>query len=71
MADAKQKDRIERAEVRREALKSPRAAAVAGILFAITFSVSLLLIRLALPEVSDITSPPSWLETMRPRFQLR
>jgi hypothetical protein len=34
----------------RQALRTPRAAAVAGIVFAVLFSTSMVLIRLALPE---------------------
>jgi hypothetical protein len=34
----------------RQALKTPRAAAVAGIIFAVLFTTSLVLIRLAIPE---------------------
>ena len=34
----------------RQALKTPRAAAVAGIIFAVLFTTSIVLIRLAIPE---------------------
>jgi hypothetical protein len=34
----------------RQALKTPRAAAVAGIIFAVLFTTSMVLIRLAIPE---------------------
>jgi len=34
----------------RQALKTPRAAAVAGIIFAVLFTISLVLMRLAIPE---------------------
>ena len=37
-----------------------RAAAVAGILFAVLFSASMLLIRLVLPE--ELAGPMPWLE---------
>lgn len=37
----------------RQALRTPRAAAVAGILFALLFTTSIVLIRLALPESID------------------
>jgi hypothetical protein len=35
----------------RQALKTPRAAAVAGIIFAVLFTTSMVLMRLAIPEV--------------------
>ena len=46
----------------RQQLRTPRAAAVAGILFAVLFVVSMVLIRLALPE--DLTGPDAaaWLQ---------
>jgi hypothetical protein len=39
----------------RRRLSTPRAAAVAGILFAVLFSASLLLMRFVLPE--ELTGP--------------
>lgn len=42
--------RAEEIERRRERLRSPRAAAVAGILFAVSFTVSLVLLWLSVPE---------------------
>jgi hypothetical protein len=39
-----------RTRLTREALKSPRAAAIAGILFAILFTICVVLIRLSIPE---------------------
>ena len=40
----------QRAERRRQALQTPRAAAVAGILFAVLFVISVGSMRLAIPE---------------------
>ena len=39
----------------RQRLRTPRAAAVAGILFAVLFFISIILLRLALPE--DLAGP--------------
>ena len=49
------------AAVRRR-LRTPRAAAVAGILFAVLFSASMLLIRLVLPEELAGPNAADWLE---------
>jgi hypothetical protein len=46
----------QRAERRRQALQTPRAAAVAGILFAVLFIVSVGLMRLAIPEEVTATN---------------
>ncbi len=40
----------QRVTLTRQALKTPRAAAVAGIIFAVLFTISIVLIRLAIPE---------------------
>ena len=45
----------------RTKLKTPRAAAIAGILFAVLFGASLVLIRLSIP--ADIAADSSWVET--------
>jgi hypothetical protein len=45
----------------RRSLKSPRSAAIAGIIFALLYGASLVLIRLSIP--ADITSDITWLET--------
>ncbi len=45
----------------RRSLKSPRAAAIAGIAFALLYGTSLVLIRLSIPE--DLAAEPAWLET--------
>jgi hypothetical protein len=51
-------EKLPRNELRR--LTSPRAAALAGILFAILFTISLVLLRTALPET--LTSETAWVE---------
>jgi hypothetical protein len=50
MADPVEQTMNRRAERRRQALQTPRAAAIAGILFAVLFIVSVGLMRLAIPE---------------------
>ena len=45
----------------RRSLTTPRAASVAGILFALLYGASLVLIRLSIP--SDMAANPAWLET--------
>ena len=50
MSSQTQRPIQERALLRRQALKTPRAAAFAGIVFAVLFTASIALIRLALPE---------------------
>jgi len=45
----------------RRKLKTPRAAAIAGILFALLYGASLVLIRLSTP--ADPTADSAWLET--------
>jgi len=46
----------------RQALKTPRAAAVAGIVFAVLFTTSIVLIRLAIPEDLSGTNTATWLQ---------
>lgn len=46
----------------RQALKTPRAAAVAGIIFSVLFTTSIVLIRLALPEELSGTNTAAWLQ---------
>jgi len=45
----------------RPALRTPRAAAIAGILFAVLFSASIILARLALPEEWEGADASPWL----------
>lgn len=42
---------MNQSSVTRQALKTPRAAAIAGILFAIMFTISIILVRVAVPKV--------------------
>jgi len=46
----------------RQALKTPRAAAIAGIIFAVLFTTSMVLIRLAIPEELSGMNTASWLQ---------
>jgi hypothetical protein len=52
----------------RQAVRTPRAAAVAGIIFSVLFTTSMVLIRLALPEDLRGTNVATWLQgnTTRP-----
>jgi hypothetical protein len=52
----------QRLTLTRQALKTPRAAAVAGVFFAVLFTASLVLIRLALPEELSGTNAATWLQ---------
>jgi len=46
----------------RQAVRTPRAAAVAGIIFSVLFTISMVLIRLALPEDLRGTNVAAWLQ---------
>jgi hypothetical protein len=46
----------------RQALRTPHAAAVAGIIFAVLFTTSIVLIRIALAEDSSGTNTAAWLQ---------
>src|SRR6266513_3502557 len=46
----------------RQAIRTPRAAAVAGIIFAVLITTSLVLIRLAIPEELSGTNTATWLQ---------
>ena len=46
----------------RQAIRTPRAAAVAGIIFAVLFTTTIVLIRLTLPESLTGSSTASWLQ---------
>ncbi len=46
----------------RQAVRTPRAAAVAGIIFSVLFTTSMVLIRLALPEELRGTDIADWLQ---------
>jgi hypothetical protein len=51
-------------------LKTPRAAAAAGIIFAILFTTSVGLIRLAIPETLEGEEATAWLQTGADRVRL-
>jgi hypothetical protein len=63
MADPIVQTMKQRAERRRQALQTPRAAAIAGILFAVLFIVSVGLMRLAIPEEIGGEDANAWLQT--------
>jgi len=46
----------------RQAITTPRAAAVAGIIFSVLFTTSMVLIRLAIPEELNGADIASWLQ---------
>jgi len=46
----------------RQALRTPRAAAIAGIIFAVLITISMVLMRLALPEELSGTDTAAWLQ---------
>ena len=46
----------------RQAVRTPRAAAVAGIIFSVLFTISMVLIRLAIPEDLRGTNVAAWLQ---------
>ena len=50
----------ERLEITRSSLRTPRAAAIAGVVFAILLGVALVLLRLAVP--ADLAEAPTWLD---------
>ena len=62
MADPVEQTINQRAERRRQALQTPRAAAVAGILFSVLFIVSVGLMRLAIPEDIGGSEANAWLQ---------
>jgi len=63
MTTREEKDQVmnQRATLVRQRLKTPRAAAVAGILFAVLFTISMVLIRLVLPEDLSGSNAADWL----------
>jgi len=52
----------QRATLTRQAIRTPRAAAFAGIIFTMLFTVSVVLMRLALPEELSGSNTASWLQ---------
>jgi len=53
----------------RQSLKSPRAAAIAGILFAVLYGTSLVLIRISVPA-DPATDTAAWLQTNIPMVSM-
>ena len=62
MADLDERTKDQRAERRRQALQTPSAAAIAGILFAVLFIASVGLMRLAIPEEIGGSDANAWLQ---------
>lgn len=62
MADLDERTKDQRAERRRQALRTPRAAAIAGILFALFFTTSISLMRFAIPEAIGGSGANSWMQ---------
>jgi len=54
----------------REALKTPRAAAIAEIVFAVLFTISIVLARLAVPAELGAPDASAWLEANLRKVQL-
>ena len=54
--------RVQRVDVARQAIRTPRAAAVAGIIFTVLFTISMVLMRLAIPEELSGSNTASWLQ---------
>ena len=54
--------RVQRVNVTREAIRTPRAAAVAGIIFTALFTISIVIMRLAIPEELGGSNTASWLQ---------
>lgn len=54
--------RVQRVAKTRKAMRTPRAAALAGIIFALLFTTSVVLIRLAIPESLAGPGAAGWLE---------
>ncbi len=62
MSNKRQQTAKDRVISTRQALETPRAAAVAGIIFAVLFTTSLVLTRLAIPEELTQTGIAAWLQ---------
>jgi len=52
----------QRATLARQAIRTPRAAAVAGIIFTVLFTISMVLMRLAIPEELSGSNTATWLQ---------
>ncbi len=57
---------MEEMQIEYRKLATPKAASIAGILFALLFASSLVLLRLAIPE--DVTADPNWVESGRKKI---
>jgi len=62
MADLDERTKDQRIERRRKALQTPRAAAIAGILFSLLFMVSMGMMRVAIPEEIGGSGETAWLQ---------
>ena len=62
MADLDERTSNQRIERRRQALQTPRAAAIAGILFSVLFIVSMGMMRVAIPEEIGGSGETAWLQ---------
>ena len=54
--------RVQRVDVARQAIRTPRAAAVAGIVFTVLFTISMVLMRLAIPEELSGSNTAAWFQ---------
>jgi len=52
----------QRVTLTRQAIRTPRAAAVAGIIFTVLFTISMVLMRLAIPEELSGSNTATWLQ---------
>jgi hypothetical protein len=52
----------QRVTLTRQAIRTPRAAAVAGIIFTVLFTISIVLMRLAIPEELSGSNTATWLQ---------
>jgi hypothetical protein len=52
----------QRVTLTRQAIRTPRAAAVAGIVFTVLFTISIVLMRLAIPEELSGSNTATWLQ---------
>jgi len=70
MARASDTTPIERMNRTRQAIRTPRAAAIAGIVFALLFTLVMVLVRAAIPEDPVFTTEPDWLAQNLDKIQL-
>ncbi|MFO7634399.1 MAG: hypothetical protein R6W76_17755, partial [Caldilinea sp.] len=62
MANLDKRTKDQRVKRRRQMLRTPRAAAIAGILFSLLFVVSIGMMRLAIPEEIGGSGETAWLQ---------